>query len=124
MDKPSVVTIKSGLSGTSYFCDTPVKPDIEPVRAFLYKPLTSRASHMSSGVLTNTSKNLKTQHLFSINFVHFCIYITLAKCSLTSNRHHDVFAGPMHDSRRTATPNCKSPHHRYRPSASPPRIHV
>lgn len=48
----SVFTIRSGCSGGSYRWVTPVNPWIDPSRAFLYKPLTSRDSHTDNGVST------------------------------------------------------------------------
>ena len=54
-ERSLVDTWISGASGGSYGSDTPVNSGISPARAFVYRPFTSRSSHTSSGVSTNTS---------------------------------------------------------------------
>ena len=51
----SVLISISGNNGDSKGAETPVKSFISPLRAFLYKPLTSRCSQIDKGVLTNAS---------------------------------------------------------------------
>ncbi len=46
---------RSASSGASYGSETPVNSGICPARALAYRPLRSRASHTSIGVLTWTS---------------------------------------------------------------------
>ena len=54
----SVRISRVGFSGASYGAVTPVKFLISPVRAFLYKPFTSRVSQTERGALMNTSMKL------------------------------------------------------------------
>src|ERR1044072_9489485 len=54
-DCDSVSITSSGFSGISYGSETPVNSLISPERAFAYRPLTSRSSHVSTEALTYAS---------------------------------------------------------------------
>jgi len=54
----SVLTVTSGVSGSSYGCCTPVRSVISPRLAFSYSPFLSRASQTFKGQFVHTSTKL------------------------------------------------------------------
>src|SRR5215207_5688702 len=51
----SVSIRSSGFTGSSYGSDTPVNSLISPLKAFSYRPFTSRRAHSATEAATNTS---------------------------------------------------------------------
>ena len=60
----SVFTTISGFTGDSNGLEIPVKSLISPERAFLYKPLTSLFSHVSSVLSIYTSRKSFSEIIF------------------------------------------------------------